>query len=417
MASQQVAVIDIGSDSIRAAIALADTTTRTARVLGFAETPSAGIVHGHVVDIKAVRQCLQTAINGAEDSAGNRMGQAYIGFSGSHLQSVISTAERPQSRARPVTAADMEKTVQQARQIQLRENCQVVHAIPGAWALDKRIRVKDPRGMQATSLSLESLVVSGNSSIIGNLGHCLVDLNLEALEFVVSSLAVSRLALSREEIDMGVALMDIGAGTTELVVMQNSQVQLVRSIDYGGANFTRELATLMHCPWEEAERVKCSFGSALPASEPKTAIRALAFGDQGELTFSRRFLTEILAARLQKLWDEIEVVLRQAGLRNSLTAGLVLTGGSSQIARLQDSCRAHFKLPVRRAEIPRDLPIDELPIGMSMALHGVLLGLIHWGTVEMREEQGSDVQIQSAGKDGLHPLRRLFAPFLPDHGD
>lgn len=417
MTSHQVAAIDIGSDSIRAAIALADATTRTAKLQGWAEIPSTGIVHGHVVDFKAARNCLQTAIKEAEGAAGERMKQAYIGISGSHLQSVISTAEKTQSRSRPVSDADMEQVLQQARQIQLKEDCQIVHTLAGTWALDKRIRVKDPRGMQAASLSLEALVISGSSSVLGNLLHCLQDLDLEYLEFVVSSLAVSRIALTPEESSMGVALVDIGGGTTELVVKLNSQVQLLKALDCGGANFTRELAALMHCPREEAERVKCSHGSALPATEPKTSIRARAFGDQGEVTFSRRFLTEILATRLQRLWDDIDFNLRQAGLRNSLAAGLVLTGGGSKISHLHDSCRAHFKLPVRRAEQPRNLSIEDLPRDVSMTSHGVLLGLLHWGTALVEPRQVSKSQSPSGRKAMFGPLQKLLTPFLPGSGN
>ena len=417
MSSQQIAAIDIGSAYIRAAIARVDPSSQAAMLLGWAETPSSGIVHGYVVDIDAAQQCLQTAVKMAEDEAGERMWQAYVGISGSHLQSVVSSAVLPLSGSRKVTAADMQKVLQQARQIRLKENCQVVDTLVGTWALDGQIRVKDPTDMQASSLGLEALVISGASSTIGNLRRCLAATNVEVQELVASSLAESSPALTPEEKRMGVVLVNLGAGTTDLVVMQNGQVQFVYALDYGSANFTQDMAALMHCPWQEAERVKCAHGSALPTSEPKTAIRALAFGDQGEVAFSSRFLSEILSARLQKLWDELDAILRHAGLRNSLTAGLVLTGGGSRLSRLHDSCRTYFKLPVRRAESPRNLAIGNLPDGASMATYGVLIGLLHRGAAATRPEKRPSIQPRAGATTAPHPLRRLFALFLPGNVD
>ncbi len=418
MSSQQIAAIDIGSASIRAAIARVESSRPVAgTLLGWAETPSAGIVHGHVVDVDAVRQCLHTVVKSAEDAAGERMWQAYVGISGSHLQSVVSSVMLPLGGSRPITAADMQKALQQARQIQLKEHCQVVDTLVGTWVLDGRIRVKDPTGMQATSLGLEAQIISGHSATLGNVRHCVATADVEVQELVASSLAEHRIALTPEEAHMGVALVNLGAGTTDLVVMQNGQVEFVQALDYGGANFTQELAALMHCPWEEAERIKCAHGSALPVAEPKTAIRALTFGDQGEVTFSRRFLSEILSARLQKLWDELDSRLRYAGLRNSLTAGLVLTGGGSRLARLHDSCRTHFKLPVRRAEAPRNLAMESLPDSVSMAPHGVLLGLLHRGAAAVQSARPPRAVPRADPITALHPLRRLFALFLPGNVD
>ena len=386
-------------------------------LLGWAETPSSGIVHGHVVDVDATQRGLQAVVKLAEDAAGEHMDRTYVGISGSHLQSMISSTVLPFSGSRQITEADMQKVLQQVRQIQLKENRQLVDTLAGTWALDGRIRVQDPTGMQATSLGLEALVISGHSATIGNLRRCLAAIDVEVQELVVSSLAESRTALTPEEGRMGVALVNLGAGTTDLVVVQNGQVQFVHALDYGGANFTQELAALMHCPWEEAERVKCAYGSALPTAEPKTAIRALVFGDQGEVTFSSRFLSEILSARLQKLWDELDSILRHAGLRNSLTAGLVLTGGGSRLSRLHDSCRTHFKLPVRRAESPRNLTTHSLPDGVAMATHGVLLGLLHRGAAAVQPPQRPLTPPRASTPTTPHPLRRLLALFLPGNVD
>lgn len=417
MSSQRVAAIDIGSAHIRAAIARVEPSGSAATLLGWADTPSAGIVQGHVVDVGAAQRCLRAAVETAETEAGERMGQTYVGISGSHLQSVVSSAVLPFSGTRQITAADMQQVLQQVRQIQLKANCQVVDTLAGTWTLDGRIRVKDPTGMQATSLGLEALIVSGHSPTLGNLRRCLAATDVEVQELVVSSLAESRAALTPAEERMGVALVNLGAGTTDLVAIQNEQVQFVHALDYGGANFTQELAAFMHCPWEEAERVKCAHGSALPAPEPKAAIRALAFGDQGEVTFSSRFLSEILSARLQKVWDELDSRLRHAGLRNSLPAGLVLTGGGSRLARLPDSCRTHFKLPVRRAEAPRNPAIRSLPAGVAMATHGVLLGLLHRGATRVQSPERPPTLPRAPVTPASHPLRRLWALFLPGNVD
>ena len=413
MALQQIAAIDLGSALIRAAIARVDTSSQEMTILGWAEIPSLGIVHGHVEDLEAAQQSLQLAVEAVENAAGERMRRACVGISGSHLQSIVSAAMRPLSSSRQVKASDLEQLLHQARQIQLKEDRQVIHNLVRTWALDERIRVSNPTGMQASILGLEALVISGNSPTLGNLRRCFAVTDVEVQELVVSSLAARRLALTKEEERMGVALVNLGAGTTDLLVVQNGKIQFVGALNYGSAHFTSEMAALMHCPWEEAERIKCTHGTALPVSEPKTAIRANAFGDQGEISFSSRFLTEILAARIQKLWDDLDKLLRHAGFRNSLAAGLVLTGGGCQLSRLHDSCRTHFKLPVRRAELPRNLSVENLPDGVSVASHCVLLGLLQWAGSSSRPEKPSKSQSQTDETASTHPLRRLFALFLP----
>ncbi len=413
MALQQIAAIDMGSASIRAAIARVDTSSQAMTILGWAEIPSLGIVHGHVEDLEAAQHGLHAAVEAVENDAGERMWRTCVGVSGSHLQSMVSAAMRPLSSSRQVKTSDMEQVLHQARQIQFKEDRQVIHSLVGTWALDERIRVSNPNGMQASNLGLEALVISGNSSTLGNLRQCFAVTDVEIQELVVSSLAARRVVLTQEEERMGVALVNLGAGTTDLLVVQNGRVQFLGALNYGSSNFTSEMAALMHCPWEEAERIKCAHGTALSSSEPKTAIRAMAFGDQGEISFSSRFLTEILAARLQKLWDDLDNLLRHAGLRNSLAAGLVLTGGGCQLSRLHDSCRTHFKLPVRRAELPRNLAIENLPDGVSVASHCVLLGLLQWAGSSLRPQKPSQSRSVTVETASTHPLRRLFALFLP----
>lgn len=417
MNEDQVGAVDLGSSTVRVAIARRNGMDAPLTLQGWSEAPSAGVMHGEVVDLADARDCLHAAIVEAEKTAGEAMTRAWVGFSGGDLRTAPGSLVRSLGRSRPVEEEDRQQLLQQSRQTQVPQDRQVLHALVNSWFLDERIRVQDPIGLQAASLGLECLIASGDSNAIGNLRLCLSAMHCNVEELVFSALAVRRAVLTPEEEEMGVAVLDFGGGTTNLMVVQHGRVRLLHTLGFGGGSLTREMATLMHCPWKEAERVKLAFGAALPAPEPKETIRARTFGDQSEVTFSRRFLTEILTSRLQKAWDELEDTLRQSGLRRTLTAGIVLVGGASRLAMLPDSCRSQFRVPVRLAEASADSILENPPESLDLAGHGVLLGLLSRGSQSAPRRRRAQILQVRPDSAPPHPLRRWFGRFLPGAAD
>lgn len=380
MSPAHVSAIDVGTSKICAAIAEINEEARALSLLGWSEVPSQGIQQGAVVDVAAARGAITAAIAGAETAARRVMKGALVSIAGAHVRTLVSPATIQTNRAHQISQADMQQALYQASQIRLKDSHQILHTMAGDWMVDEQFRVRRPQGMHATSLGLEARVLTGSSTAIANLIQCVSSKKMAGAGTVLASLASAHAVLSADEMDMGVALIDIGAGTTDLAVFQHGHLRFAGSLNVGGNDFTRDLASLLHCPEAVAEEIKLSHGGAIASVEGQRAeVRARVFGDQREVAFSTRFLRQILATRADQLWDGMDALLRRSGFRQSLPAGLVLTGGASQLHQLGESCRARFKLPVRMARVPYTIPIENLASEAHAPAYTTLAGLLLWG--------------------------------------
>lgn len=413
-APSYLSALDIGTARTRALIAAVDHQSGELSLAGWGEVPSQGLEHGMIVNVSEATASMTQAVQAAEAMADQPLEHAYVGIAGSHVQTAVSPSTLARNRSQPISPADMQQVLQQARQIRLKENHQILHTLAGLWMVDDQFHVRYPVGMHAASLGVEALIVSASSTAIGNLMQCAAALRIDVEELVLAPLASSQATLTPDEKQMGVALVDIGAGTTDLIVFQQGHVQFAQSLAMGGDSFSHDMATLLHCPGPVAEQLKCRHGAALPSAAGHAEVKAQVFGDQGEVAFSTRFLCQILAARAQQLWEHLDALLRQAGFRHSLPAGIVLTGGASQLRHLNDSCRAHFKLPVRTAPAVHTLPVHHLQPDQRSPACTALLGLLLWGVQARQAPIAAPAALRPEKPlDWRHAVRNALAHFLP----
>lgn len=411
-AVRYLSAIDVGTATTRAVIAAVDEARDRLTLAGWGQAANRGLSHGIVVDIQAAQVGLREAVRAAEAMAQRRMERAYVSLSGAHVQTVVTPAILSVNRSQRISGATMQQALQQARQFQLKPNQQIIHTLAGPWTVDDQFHVQRPEGMHAARLGVEALIISGNSTAIGNLLHCLAAIHVDVEELVLSPLASSQTALTSEEKQMGAVLIDMGAGATDVIAYQGGHVQLIQSLATGGGQFSHDLATQMHCPLPVAERLKRDHGAAQPAAAGRAEVKAQVFGDQGEVAFSTRFLARILAARAETLWAQVEAALGQVDL-GALPAGIVLTGGASQLARLNESCRAHFQVPVRVASVPYTLPLHQFASEQRAPAYATVIGLLLWGRQAEAQVLSAPAPRPTPATGWRRTVRAVLAHFLP----
>lgn len=381
-----VSAIDIGTTKIVAVIAgvTHDSLGNLAlRVLGEGTASSQGIRRGVVVNVSEAIASIGEAIEKCETDAGQHMTGAYVGIAGSHINTLNSKGVSPVDARHGVTNQDMQRALEGARAVALGESQQVIHTIAREWVVDGQSNVQHPLGMSAFRLEVDAHIVTGSSMAIKNITQCIQAHNVEIDELVLEPLAANEAVLRPEERRMGVAVVDIGGGTTDIAVFHDDGLCHTVVLDMGGNHFSQDVAVGLHAPFETSEELKLRYGSVLPDSVPEDdKVWATVFGEKSERSFSRRFICEILEARACDIFEEIGMGLYNSGYYEKLSAGVVITGGSSQLPGMTELGRSILGMPVRVGAPGNRLPITGLSRNLQSPAYATSIGLLLWGLHE-----------------------------------
>ena len=343
-----IAAIDIGSTKVAALVADVNEFGQ-ARVLGVGVAPAAGFSRGVIDNIQSARDAVATAVEKAEQSCGMRILSGVVGIAGGHLKSqnnrgIVAIADRTE----PITPADRARAVEVAGQISIPPNRQILHVIPRGYWIEGADPVSDPVGMYGARLDAETHIVTSAISAVQNLRKCVEDAGVQVDEIVLGSLAAATGALTVEERAQGVAAVDIGGSTTAICVYEEGTVAHTATLPLGGSHLTQDLARLLRCPWESAERLKCEHGVALAGEETGSVdVEVRAFGTNSQKRVPASHVAEILQARIEEILEMVAIELKRAGYLERLAAGLVLTGGTSQLRAIDVLAEQRLDLPAR----------------------------------------------------------------------
>ena len=393
-----VSAIDIGTTKICVLIAgvTHDSLGNLAlRVLGEGQSVSQGIRRGVVVNVSEAIACIGEAVEKCEQDAGQSVQSAYVGIAGSHINTLNSKGVSPVDARHGVTMQDMQRALEGARAIALPQSQEVIHTIAREWVVDGQSNVQHPLGMSAYRLEVDAHVVTGSSTAISNISQCIHAHNVEIDELVLEPLAANEAVLRPEERRMGVAVVDIGGGTTDIAVFLDDGLCHTQVLDLGGNHFSNDIAQGLHAPFETAEELKLRHGSVLPERVPEDdKVWASVFGEKAERSFSRRFICDILAERAAEMFEIIGTKLDESGYYDKLSAGIVLTGGSSQLPGLTELGRSVLHIPVRVGTPSNRLPLSGLSRNLQSPMYSTSIGLLLWGLHEdarkIRREYRSD---------------------------
>ncbi len=398
-----ISAIDIGTTKVcalTAAVTHDSLGNLALRVLGVGQAVSRGIRRGVVVNVKEATACVGEAVEKCEEDAGQPILSAYVGIAGSHIATLNSKGMSPVDHRQGVTGQDMQRALEGARAVALPENQEVIHTIARQWTVDSQGAVQYPLGMSAYRLEVDAHIVTGSSTAVNNLAQCVLSHNIDIDELVLEPLASNEAVLRPEERQMGVAVVDLGGGTTDIAIFIEDGLCHTVILDLGGNHLTNDLAVGLHAPFETAEELKLRYGTVLPdrvAADEK--VWATVFGERSERSFSRRFISEILEARACEILEIVREKLEESGYYDRLPAGIVLTGGSSQLHGLTELGREIFGMPVRVGAPSARLPIGGLTRTLLSPTYATSVGLLLWG---LHEDARSVHRRFSADSPGPH---------------
>jgi cell division protein FtsA len=381
---RQVGAIDIGSTKVAALVGVPD--GNDVRIVGAGVVPSQGVDRGIVADLAAVTECVAEAVREVEKTSGCRVDRAFVSVGGPHVVSHNARGEAAVVHPlRGVEAEDVEKALAEARSIALPPERQVLHVVPRGYWLDGNVQVRDPIGMAAYRLEAEVHIVTALASTVRNVIRCVDEVGVEVAGLILSSLASGEAVLTESERDMGVALVDIGGGTTDIAVYLNGGVWHTAAIPTGGNHITSDLAVGLRCPIEVAEDVKLRFGHCRPSEvAPGERVRVPGFGRNGSSEIDRAAVVEIVEARVEEMFSMVLRELRRSSYDGLLSAGVALCGGTANLPGIAELAMEVTGMPVRVLAPQRVQGLIEVAGDVAQATGA---GLLLWG---MRQPEPVD---------------------------
>ena len=380
MAKSVITALDVGTTKISAVIAEISEELEL-KILGVGVGPSAGLVKGVITNIPAAVEAISSAIERAEKTAGLTIESAYVGIAGPHIsslnsQGIVAVAD-PQN---PISEYDIARAVESARIVHVPNNREIIHVVPRFYTLDGQDQVIDPVGMFANRLDVDAHVITASSSSINNLIQCIEGSGIQVESLVLDQLASTEAVIEHEELQHGVALCDIGGGTTDISVYIDGNICHTGVIEVGGSLMTRDLIAALKAPHHSAEKIKREYGHVIPSMvESSELIELDSFGMERKKAVERKYVAEILQQRCEELFQMINAEIQRGISTQMLSAGLVLTGGASKISGMERLGETVLDMPVRIG-LPKNLA------GLSDILHdpayATSVGLLRWAIRE-----------------------------------
>lgn len=316
-------------------------------VIGFASTPSKGLRKGMVINIESTVEAISKVVEEAELMAGCKITSAYTGIAGSHIRGINSHGVIG-IKDSEVSRHDINRVIEAARAIAIPLDREVIHILPQEFVVDDQGGIHDPLGMSGVRLEAKVHMVTGAASSAQNIIKCANRTGLAVKELVLQPLASSASTLSDDEKELGVVLVDIGGGTTDIAVIKGGSIRYTSVLALGGDHITSDIAVGLRTSLGQAEALKIQHGSAInsPAEKAET-IEVTALGGGSPRTVSRKFLCQIIQSRVEEIFSLIHQEILKSGQRELMTPGVVLTGGTSLLEGITESAERILDLPVR----------------------------------------------------------------------
>ena len=395
-----LAAIDVGTYKVCCLIGSLE--AEGLKVIGQGVVPSRGLHKGLVVNIDEVRASVRDAVIRAEQMAGLRVEWAFVGITGAHVNSLNTKATVAISRSdRLVTPDALRRVLQLARNVPIPSDKTILHVIPRRYVLDDGIAVANPEGMYAEKLDAEVHLVMAAATSVRNLIRAIHGLGIEIRDLILEPLASAEAVLTEEEKEKGVILADIGGGTTDIVLFREGSIWHSSVLPVGGYQVTRDIFICMNIPFEIAEEMKKKYGDVSPRHEPPPPEEG-AFVTNKTPAPSKEFY-EILRARVEEILHLIMAEVSVYGDRREIApAGLVLTGGTSNLRGIDELGREILGIPVR---VGRPQNLTGLCEGLEDPAYATSVGLILWGVKHLGEEKWKGKEL---GRNLKGTLRRFF---------
>jgi cell division protein FtsA len=364
--------LDIGTTKVAAIIG--EVTESGVDIIGVGTCPSEGLRQGVVVNIEATTNSIAQAIQEAEQMAAVEVQSVFCGIAGGHIRG-FSSLGQVSMRNREVTDLDVARVIEQAKAVNIPLDRQIIHTLPLEYMIDGQGQIKDPIGMSGVRMEVRAHVITAASTSVQNIIKCCNRAGLDVVDVVLEPLASATAVLHEDERELGVILIDIGGGTTDLAIYAEGTNVFTSVIVMGGHRITQDVAHGLHTSVAEAEAIKRKHGCALVSMvDGESTIEVAGVGPRPPRSFPRRFLAEVIEPRVEEILLLAQEELQQSGYMELAGSGIVLTGGASQMEGMAEIVEDIFQLPVRRG-----LPVHGACYGRHAPslTEGGFAGVIH----------------------------------------
>ncbi|CAJ0817025.1 MULTISPECIES: cell division protein FtsA [Ralstonia] len=381
--------LDIGTSKVVAVVAELR-PDGAYEVIGMGQTESKGLKKGVVVNIEATVQSIQKALEEAELMADCKIGEVFTGIAGSHIRSFNSSG-MVAIKDKEVTSTDVARVIETAKAVNIPTDQQILHILTQEFIIDGQEDVREPIGMSGIRLEVKVHIVTGAVSAAQNIVKCVRRCGLEVHDLILQPLASSLAVLTEDEKELGVVLVDIGSGTTDIAIFSEGAIRHTAVIPIAGDQITNDVAMALRTPTPDAEDIKVQYGIAKQVlADPDEMIDVPGVGDRGPRTLSRQALAAVIEPRVEELFSLVHQVVRESGYEELLSSGVVLTGGTAMMPGMVELGEDMFLKPVRVGVPEYRGNLHEV---VKSPRYATVMGLLQEGRVQRM--RGRKVVVQS----------------------
>ncbi len=378
--SDIIAGLDVGSHAVRIAVGEVVRTREKEQlhILGAIEVPADGVNRGIITGVEDAVSSISAALERAEHIIGTPIESVWVGVSGNYIVSQESKGVVGVSRSDgEIREEDVERAISAARTIVMPSNYEVLHIVPKSFTVDGQTGIRDPVGMTGIRLEVDAIMIQAVSAQIKNLTKCIYRTGLNIDDLALGILAVAEAVITNRQKDLGVAVLNIGASHSSLIVFEGGDVLKMAVLPLGSEHITSDIAIGLRTSLDIAERIKIEYGTALPQQiVRREEINLADLGAEKEEIIMRKYVAEIIEARVEELMDKVDAELKKIGRSAQLPAGIVLTGGGAKLEGLLEVAKKRLKLP---ASIGFSLGLTSVTEKVNDAAFATAIGLVAWG--------------------------------------
>jgi cell division protein FtsA len=385
--------LDIGTSKVVALVAEVDADGQI-EIIGMGSHPSRGMKKGVVVNIESTVQSVQRAIEEAELMAGCQIDSVYVGIAGSHVRSLNSHGIVA-IKDGEVIEADLERVLDAAQAVAIPADQKILHILPQEYVIDNQEGIREPLGMSGVRLEAKVHLVTCAVNAAQNIEKCIKRCGLSVDEVILEQVASSYSVLTDDERELGVCMVDIGGGTSDIAIFTEGSIRYTGVIPIAGDQVTNDIAMALRTPTQYAEEIKIKYACALTqlASADET-IKVPSVGDRPPRDLSRQSLAEVVEPRYDELFTLVQAELRRSGFEDLIPAGIVLTGGTSKMEGVVELAEEIFHMPVRIGAPSRVKGLTDI---VRNPIYSTAVGLLEYGAVHSRQSNARSRSAQSNG--------------------
>jgi cell division protein FtsA len=384
-----VTALDIGTSKVVAMVAEV-TEDNKLHIIGVGSHPSKGLKKGVIVNIDATVTAIQKAVSDAEHMADCKIRSVTVGVAGSHIKSFNSHGVVA-IRNQEVSETDVDRVIDAAKAIALSADQRILHILPQEFIIDHQEGIHEPVGMSGVRLEAKVHLVTGSVSAVQNIVKCVQACGLQVEDLVLEQLASSYGVLSDDEKELGVCLIDIGGGTTDIAVFTEGAIRHTSVVPIAGDQVTNDVAHALRTPTQYAEAIKLDHGCALARlADVDESVQVKGVGDRPGRRLSLQTLAGVMESRYEELLTLVHQDLKRSGYLDALAGGIVLTGGASQVPGLLELAEEIFRMPVRLGIPQKFTGMAEI---VGSPIHSTGVGLLHY--CHQQKQSGPPIEIEA----------------------